>query len=110
MGRARAGKGGTEMAATDQNSGIMFTGCEVTASVSAGASASAGGSGGGHAHAQAHGQAGGHRGHAHDQPRWEVVIAGRRIKTVDVHAHCIVPDAARIINHPLEAPALLWSD
>jgi aminocarboxymuconate-semialdehyde decarboxylase len=27
-----------------------------------------------------------------------------------VHAHCIVPDAAKLINHPLEAPALLWSN
>ena len=86
------------MGASDRNSGIMFTDCEFTASVSAGASASAGGGGSaGHAH-------------AHETRRWEVVIAGKRIKTVDVHAHCIVPEAAQIINHPLEAPALLWSD
>ena len=77
----------------EMSGGLVFTGCEI----SAGASASSGG-GSGHAH-----------GHAHAK-RWEVVIAGRRIKTVDVHAHCIVPDAAKIINHPLEAPALLWSD
>jgi aminocarboxymuconate-semialdehyde decarboxylase len=95
-GRAQ---GRAEMGASDRNSGIMFTGCEFTASVSAGASASAGGSGGSAGH-----------GHAHEQRRWEVVIAGKRIKTIDVHAHCIVPDAAKIINHPLEAPALLWSD
>ena len=31
-------------------------------------------------------------------------------RTVDVHAHCIVPDAAKVINHPLEAPGLLWSN
>src|SRR4051794_1856940 len=96
-GRVQEGK--AEMAVSDQNSGIMFTGCEFTASVSAGASASAGGGSAGQGHV-----------HAHEQRRWEVVIAGKRIKTVDVHAHCIVPDAARIINHPLEAPALLWSD
>ena len=48
--------------------------------------------------------------HAHAHRRWEVVIAGKRIKTVDVHAHCVVPDAAKLINHPLEAPALLWSN
>jgi aminocarboxymuconate-semialdehyde decarboxylase len=78
---------------TDASAGLIFTGCEITA----GASASAGG-GSAHAHAHAHAK------------RWEVVIAGKRIKTVDVHAHCIVPDAAKIINHPLEAPALLWSD
>jgi aminocarboxymuconate-semialdehyde decarboxylase len=75
---------------------VVFTGCEFMPTVSAGASASAGGGSGGHAHA--HGK------------RWEVVIAGKRIKTVDVHAHCIVPDAAKVINHALEAPALLWSD
>src|SRR5687767_11217430 len=79
-------------------SGIVFTDCEFTASVSAGASAS---SGGGSASSG---------GHMHAQPRWEVVIAGKRIKTVDVHAHCIVPDAAKVINHPLEAPGLLWSN
>jgi aminocarboxymuconate-semialdehyde decarboxylase len=73
--------------------GLIFTGCEISAGASA---SSGGGSGSGHAHAHAH--------------RWEVVIAGKRIKTVDVHAHCIVPDAAKLINHPLEAPALMWSD
>jgi aminocarboxymuconate-semialdehyde decarboxylase len=72
--------------------GLVFTDCEI----SAGGSASSGGGSGGHAHAHA--------------KRWEVMIAGKRIKTVDVHAHCIVPDAAKVINHPLEAPALLWSD
>ena len=76
-------------AATSGTASIAFVDCEI----SAGAGASSGG--GVHAHA--------HR-------RWEVVIAGKRIKTVDVHAHCIVPDAAKLINHPLEAPALLWSD
>jgi len=34
------------------------------------------------------------------------VINGKRVKTVDVHAHCIVPEAAAVINHPLEAPGL----
>ena len=82
---------------------IVFTDCEFTAgrsaAVSAGASASpgAGGGGGSGAAAQAH-------------RRWEVVVAGKRVKTVDVHAHCIVPDAAKLINHPLEAPALLWAN
>jgi aminocarboxymuconate-semialdehyde decarboxylase len=72
---------------------IAFVGCEITA----GAAASSGGGSGAHAHANA-------------QRRWEVVIAGKRIKTVDVHAHCIVPDAAKVINHALEAPGLLWSN
>ncbi|HZT86485.1 MAG TPA: amidohydrolase family protein [Stellaceae bacterium] len=47
--------------------------------------------------------------HAHGRRR-QVVVNGKRVKTVDVHAHCIVPDAAKIINHPLEAPGLLWSN
>src|SRR3974377_2618821 len=42
--------------------------------------------------------------------RREVVVTGKRVKTVDVHAHCIVPEAAAVINHPLEAPGLLWSN
>jgi len=42
--------------------------------------------------------------------RRETVINGKRIKTVDVHAHCIVPAAAALINHPLEAPGLLMHD
>jgi aminocarboxymuconate-semialdehyde decarboxylase len=72
---------------------IAFVGCEI----SAGAAAGPGGGSGAHAHAQA-------------RRRWEVVIAGKRIKTVDVHAHCIVPDAAKVINHALEAPGLLWTN
>jgi aminocarboxymuconate-semialdehyde decarboxylase len=45
------------------------------------------------------------------QPRRrETVINGKRVKTVDVHAHCIVPAAAALINHPLEAPGLLMHD
>ena len=45
------------------------------------------------------------------QPRRrEAVVNGKRVKTVDVHAHCIVPAAAALINHPLEAPGLLMAD
>ena len=72
---------------------IAFVGCEI----SAGAAAGPGGGSGAHAHAQ-------------PRRRWEVVIAGKRIKTVDVHAHCVVPDAAKVTNHPLEAPGLLWTN
>lgn len=42
-----------------------------------------------------------------DLARREVVIVGKRIKTVDVHARYIVPEAAQLINHQLEAPGLL---
>ena len=67
---------------------LAFVGCESSAGASAGA--------------------GGGSGHAHG--RREVVVSGKRVKTIDVHAHCIVPEAAQLINHPLEAPGLLWSD
>ena len=42
--------------------------------------------------------------------RREVVVNGKRIKTIDVHAHCIVPPASAIIDYPLEAPGLLMDD
>src|ERR1700736_5342924 len=42
--------------------------------------------------------------------RREVVVNGKRVKTVDIHAHTIVPEAAAVISHPLEAPGLLWSN
>jgi len=46
-----------------------------------------------------------------EQPRRrEVVVNGKRVKTIDVHAHCIVPAAAKLIDHPLEAPGLLMDD
>src|SRR5215470_13180506 len=69
---------------------LAFVSCEISADASAGA-------GGGSSQAQAQG-------------RREVVVSGKRVKTIDVHAHCIVPEAAQLINHPLEAPGLLWSN
>jgi len=67
-------------------SGLTFTHCAVTAA------------------------AAGH-GHDHTHPRRrEVVVAGKRVKTVDIHAHCCVPKAMAVINHPLEAPSLLMED
>ena len=51
----------------------------------------------------------------HAQPsgkpkRREVVVAGKRVKTVDVHAHCCVPKAMAVLGHPLAAPGLLMDD
>jgi len=67
-------------------SGLTFTHCAVTAA------------------------AAGH-GHDHSHPRRrEVVVAGKRVKTIDIHAHCCVPKAMAVINHPLEAPGLLMED
>jgi hypothetical protein len=67
---------------------LAFVGCEISADASAGAGGGAG---------QAQG-------------RREVVVRGKRVKTIDVHAHCIVPEAAQLIQHPLEAPGLLWAN
>jgi len=38
-----------------------------------------------------------------------VVVSGRRVKTVDVHAHCAVPEAMALVGRQLEAEALLKS-
>ena len=61
--------------------GIMFTGCGLHAA--AGLSPPA-------------------HPHGHDHPRRrEVVVNGKRVKTIDVHAHCCVPKAMALINHCL---------
>jgi len=42
--------------------------------------------------------------------RREVVVAGKRVKTVDVHAHCAVPNAMALVGRALETEALLMSN
>ena len=41
--------------------------------------------------------------------RREVVVNGKRVKTVDVHAHCAVPAAMALMGRTLETEALLMS-
>ncbi|MGH7389922.1 MAG: amidohydrolase family protein [Candidatus Rokuibacteriota bacterium] len=41
--------------------------------------------------------------------RREVVVSGRRVKTVDVHAHCAVPEAMALLRRKIETEALLMS-
>jgi aminocarboxymuconate-semialdehyde decarboxylase len=41
--------------------------------------------------------------------RREVVVNGRRVKTVDVHAHCAVPEAMALMRRTVEPPSLLMS-
>ena len=41
--------------------------------------------------------------------RRDVVVSGRRVKTVDVHAHCAVPEAMALLNQKVGTPALLES-
>ena len=38
------------------------------------------------------------------------MVNGRRVKTVDVHAHCGVPEAMALVNRPLEATGLLMTN
>jgi aminocarboxymuconate-semialdehyde decarboxylase len=42
--------------------------------------------------------------------RREVVVSGKRVKTIDVHAHCSVPEAMALMSSPLPGPqALLFA-
>ena len=34
--------------------------------------------------------------------RREVVVSGRRVKTIDIHAHCVIPEALKLLNLKLE--------
>ena len=44
---------------------------------------------------------------AQAQPRRrEVVVSGKRVKTVDVHAHCAVPEALALLNQKIGGPGL----
>ena len=42
--------------------------------------------------------------------RRQVVVNGKRVKTVDVHAHCAVPAANALVGRTLESNALLKED
>ncbi|HUF82871.1 MAG TPA: amidohydrolase family protein, partial [Burkholderiales bacterium] len=61
--------------------GLVFTGCPLAAAPAA--------------------QAG-----SADKPgpetRREVVVAGRRVKTIDVHAHCVIPEAMKLLGLKME--------
>jgi aminocarboxymuconate-semialdehyde decarboxylase len=41
--------------------------------------------------------------------RREVVVSGKRVKTVDVHAHCAVPEAMALMGRKIETQALLMA-
>src|SRR5467141_1914087 len=53
--------------------------------------------------------AGGGAGQAQTQGRREVVVSGKRVKTIDVHAHCIVPEAMALMGRKVQPPTLLMS-
>src|SRR6266700_3234412 len=41
--------------------------------------------------------------------RREVVVSGRRVKTVDVHAHCAVPEAMALMGRKAEPQSLIMA-
>ena len=51
----------------------------------------------------------GGRSAAHPHRR-QVVVGGKRIRTVDIHAHCAVPEAMAVLGNGSPLPALLMSD
>jgi aminocarboxymuconate-semialdehyde decarboxylase len=71
---------------------IVYTGCELLA-----AAAQAGESSAQAAQAAGQRQAG-----TKPARRREVVVAGRRVKTIDVHAHCVIPEALQLLGLRLE--------
>jgi aminocarboxymuconate-semialdehyde decarboxylase len=48
--------------------------------------------------------------HAQAPRRREVVVSGRRIRTVDVHAHCAVPEAKALMNQKVTQPGLVMDE
>jgi aminocarboxymuconate-semialdehyde decarboxylase len=42
--------------------------------------------------------------------RREVLVSGRRVKVVDLHAHCAVPEAMALLGHEVGVPALLLTN
>jgi aminocarboxymuconate-semialdehyde decarboxylase len=61
--------------------GLVFTGCPLAAAPAAQA---------------------GSVGKPGPETRREVVVAGRRVKTIDVHAHCVIPEAMKLLGLKME--------
>ena len=70
---------------SDRASDVVFVGCTLSSATPGYAEAPAGG-------------------------RRQVVVNGKRVKTVDIHAHCAVPAANALVNRTLETPSLLKED
>src|SRR5262245_27255590 len=68
--------------AASATAGILFTGCDLLNTR--------------HAHAQ-------------QARRREVVVAGRRVKTVDIHSHCAFPDANALMGLKVNPESLVMS-
>jgi aminocarboxymuconate-semialdehyde decarboxylase len=66
--------------------GILFTGCDLARTMQAPAESMAAAAGAAPGAAQPASR------------RREVVVKGRRVKTVDVHAHCVIPEAMEVLG------------
>ena len=77
---------------TGPAAGIVFTGCNLVEvmQAQAGRQAQAEAAAPGRAEAKPSGR------------RREVVVGGRRVKTVDVHCHCVIPEALKLLGLKLE--------
>jgi aminocarboxymuconate-semialdehyde decarboxylase len=83
---------------TTQGAAIAFTTCEV---VAAGAQVRA------QARGATRGKSGGKSGSRRlaavpSVRRREVVVGGRRVKTIDVHAHCVIPEAYALLGRKVD--------
>ena len=38
------------------------------------------------------------------QHKIPVMVGGKRVKTIDVHAHCVIPEAAKLLGPPPPRP------
>ena len=98
-----------QIAAGDAVTSLAFVGCELMRATSAGAQAQTPASAPTQSQAPAQAQT---TARAAAQAtarsrRREVVVNGKRVKTVDVHAHCSVPEAMALMSAPLPGPPLL---
>ena len=76
----------THSAASTAPADILFTGCDFARAMHAPAEAMAAAGGGASGTAQPTSR---HR---------EVVVKGRRVKTIDIHAHCVIPEAMEVLG------------
>jgi aminocarboxymuconate-semialdehyde decarboxylase len=76
--------------ATAAMTGITFTGCDLPAAASARALSTVRGAG--------RSQRAERRPKTVARRRREVVVGGRRVKTIDVHAHCVIPEAYALLG------------
>jgi aminocarboxymuconate-semialdehyde decarboxylase len=84
-----------ESRATGPMTNIAFTTCDLVVAAHAKARVQARSAAKGKASARSAGQ----RGEASTKGRRrEVVVGGRRVKTIDVHAHCVIPEAYALLG------------